>query len=151
MPPPMCLLIISFLHHTHNYLNPSPSICAYWLRIRSCQLGIRFSWIPGNSALSTRIQPLSCKSMAGHVRSWVQVPPWVIHFLFPSLFLSFSLTLTQAKVCQVRSSYKIWSCASCFVLATPPCVYLSFCLTTMHITLSGLTLLFVHTVCNGRW
>ena len=27
---------------------------------RTCQLDTRFSWIPGSSALSTQIQPLSC-------------------------------------------------------------------------------------------
>ena len=148
----MCLLIISFLHHAHNSLNPSPSICAYWLRLRSCQLGIRFGWIPGNSALSTRIQPLSCKSMAGHVRLWVRVPPWVTVTSISSLYFFLSHWL-WLRLRSVRSGAHIKfdpvPLASC--LPHPPCVYLSFCLTTMHITLSGLTLLFVHTVCNGQW
>ena len=51
---------------------------------------------------------------------------------FPSFFLvfishlSFSLTVTWAKAwLQVWSMFKVWACASCFVLATPPPLSLS--------------------------
>ena len=77
-----------------------------------CQLGICFSWIPGSSALSIWIQPLSCHaddSVSQLVRGWQAIchvtgsSPSLsqCHFLFLlsfSLFLSFSLPFTWVNV-----------------------------------------------------
>ena len=97
---------------------------------RTCQLGIRFGWIPGSSALSTRIWPLSCRvtSVAQLVRAWQakylpgrgfeSLPESLSFFrlfIFSSLFLTFLSDFDSGlrSDCQVWSMLKIWaSCVS---------------------------------------
>ena len=65
---------------------------------------------------------LPCMPNTTTPKSWVRVPPWVTVTFFSPLyfFLSQWLWLGLRSDCQVWSMSKIWACALCFALATPP-------------------------------
>ena len=103
-------MLISECHAPRTSRSPHPP---HW----TCQLGICFSWIPGSSALRTRIRPeLPSDSVPQLVRAWQAIcrfagsSPSLSHcqFLFP-LYFSLYFFLSLWLWLSLRSDCQVWS------------------------------------------